>query len=379
MIPPIRVAYCIDSMGIGGTELNALRTAERLDRARFAISVVALKGHGPLRPRYDAAEIPVHHAPIRALYHPATAAAIKRLAGFFARERFDIVHCHDPYTNVIATTAARIARTRVVLASRRWWQTPARARALGAANFIAYRIAHRVIANSPSVARSLQEKERIPSKRITVVSNFVDDDAFTPPPPEQLGRLRDELRLEENTIVVGVVARLRAPKDHATLLRAARRLNSTCPTLRLVFIGDGPDREALIALSDNLGIKDIVRFAGTRAPQSNLHHLFDISALPTLKEGFPNSVIEAMAAARPVVASAVGGVPDAVIDGQTGCLVPPRDDVQLAAAIKPLLESRALRLRMGTAGMSRARQLYHAPAVLEALALHYERWVVEGP
>jgi glycosyltransferase involved in cell wall biosynthesis len=375
---PIRIAYCIDSMGIGGTELNALRTAERLDRTRFSISVVALNENGPLRARYDAAEIPVHHAPIRALYHPATALATGQLARHFARERVDIVHCHDPYTNVVAATAARVAGTRVVLASRRWWETPARARALGAANFFAYRVAHRVIANSPIVARSLQAKERVRADRITVVPNFVDDDAFMAPPASQLLQLRDELRLEEDALVVGVVARLRAPKDHATLLRAAQRLRRSYPNLRVIIVGDGPDRERLTTLTRELGIDPIVRFAGTRPPQPNLHHLFDVCVLPTLKEGFPNSVIEAMAAGRPVVASAVGGVPDAIIDGETGRLVPPGDDARLAAALEPLLANRAVRLALGVAGMRRVRQHFHARAVVDTLESHYERWAREG-
>jgi glycosyltransferase involved in cell wall biosynthesis len=371
---PIRIAYCIDSMGIGGTELNALRTAERLDRGRFAVSVAALQAEGPLRARYDEAGIPVRHTPISALYHPRTVSATRRLARHFAEERVDIVHSHDPYTNVIATAAARLAGTRMILASRRWLEPPVRTRSLGALNAIAYRVAHRVIANSPLVARSLETKERVRAERITVVPNFVDEDAFTAPTADQRRRLRGELRLEDEAVVVGVVARLAPPKDHDTLLRATQILGPSWPALRVVIVGDGPLRASLESLARQLGIAEIVRFAGTRLAQPSMHHVFDIAVLPTHKEGFPNAVLEAMAAGCPVVASAVGGVPDAVIEGETGLLVPPGDPQSLSRALAVMLASPERRLAMGAAGARYARARYHSTPVVSALEDHYERW-----
>lgn len=374
---PIRLAYCIDGMGVGGTELNALRTAEQLDRQRFAISVVALRAEGPLRARYDAAAIPVHSVPIRSLYHPTTVVAAGRLARYFAREQVDIVHCHDPYTNVFAATAARLSSTPVVLTSRRWLETPFRSRSLAMANAVAYRFADRVIANSTSVARSLERKEHVDPRRITVIPNFVEEDAFCAPSAADRSRMYDELQLEEGDLIVGVVARLALPKDHATLLAAAPRLRADFPRLRIVLVGDGPRRNAIEAESRAMGIDDIVRFAGTRPSRPSMHHLFDISVLPTLHEGFPNSVLEAMAAGRAVVASAVGGVPDAVIDGETGLLVPPADPARLAAALAQLLSNPALRHSLGSAAQSRARREFHSSDVLPRLADLYATWL--GP
>lgn len=372
---PIRVAYCIDGMGVGGTELNAVRTAEQLDRTRFAISVVALRAQGPLRARYDAAAIPVHAFPIRSLYHPTTAVAAGRLASYFARERVDIVHCHDPYTNVFAGTAARLSSTPVVLTSRRWLETPFRSRSLGMANAVAYRLADRVIANSTTVARSLEQKERIDPRHITVVPNFVEDDAFVAPSIDERSRIRHDLRLEDDALIVGVVARLALPKDHVTLLAACQRLRARFPQLRIVLVGDGPRRSALEAEARAIAVDDMVRFAGTRPSRPSMHHLFDVSVLPTLHEGFPNSVLEAMAAARPVVASAVGGVPDAIIDGETGLLVPPADPARLAEALAQLLSNAARRQTLGNAARSRARREFHSSTVVPRLADLYTAWV----
>lgn len=371
----IRVAYCIDGMGVGGTELNALRTAEQLDRTRFAISVVALRAHGPLRARYDAAAIPVHSVPIRSLYHPTTAVAAGRLASYFARERVDIVHCHDAYTNIFAATAARLSSTPVVLTSRRWLETPFRSRSLAVANAVAYRLADRVIANSTSVARSLEKKERINPRHITVVPNFVEEEAFVAPSLDERSRIRHELQLEDDALVVGVVARLALPKDHVTLLAAAQRLRDRFPKLRIVLVGDGPRRSTIEAEARAIGVDDIVSFAGTRPSRPSMHHLFDVAVLPTFQEGFPNSILEAMAAARPVIASAVGGVPDAVVDGETGLLVPPADPARLAEALAKLLSNPSLRQTLGEAGRSRARREFHSSNVIPRLADLYAEWV----
>ena len=370
----IRIVYCIDNMGVGGTELNALRTAERLDRSRFELTVVALRSDGPLRSRYSDAEIPVRAWPIRALYHPYTAGEAARLARFFANTRTDIVHSHDPYNNVFATVAARLAGVKVIVASRRWLEPPNRARSLTVLNALAYRAAHRVIANSPSMARSLQRREKLSPRRITVIPNFVDEDAFTPLDVEGVRRLRAEFALTPEDLVVGAVARLSKPKDQATLLQAASVLAKEWPRLHLVLVGDGPEREALERLSTSLGIASIVHFTGTRPPRPNLQHAFDVSVLPTRKEGFPNVLLEAMAAARPVIASNVGGVPDAVVDGVTGVLVPPGDPRHLRDAIAALLRDAARRREMGAAGARLARERYHAGFVVPMLADHYETW-----
>ena len=118
------------------------------------------------------------------------------------------------------------------------------------------------------------------------------------------------------------------------------------PNLRLVIVGQGPERDALEALATEVGIGAIVRFAGLRPQVPSFHHLFDVSVLCSVSEGFPNSLVEAMAAERPIVATDVGGVRDAVRDGETGLLVPPRSPTQLAKAIECLLGDPSLRQAM---------------------------------
>jgi glycosyltransferase involved in cell wall biosynthesis len=368
----VRIAYCIDNMGIGGTELNAVRWAERLNRSRFEVSVICLRADGPLAARYADAGIRVVPLPIPNLYTVAAVRQGLRLTRLFAQMGVQIVHSHDVYNNVFATICARAARVPVIIASRRWWRS-VYARRYGVANTLAFRLAHCVVANSPAVASSLQTEDGVRPERIAVVPNFVDDAAFAPlPVAERAARLR-ELRVPVDALVVGVVANLSPVKDHGTFLRAVALLAPRWPELHALLVGDGECRPALEALTRTLGLEERVHFAGWQPHEPNLHRLFDVSVLCSVSEGFPNSIVEAMAAARPVVATDVGGVSDAVHHGETGILVPPSNPGRLAAAIEDLLLDPGRRCALGAAGRDRARDRYHAGAVVASLEALYDK------
>jgi glycosyltransferase involved in cell wall biosynthesis len=368
----IRVAYCIDNMGVGGTELNAVRTVERLDRSRFDVSVICLQESGPLAARYAAAGVQVLPFPIAKLYGVRAARQGIRLARALATNGIQIVHSHDMYNNVFATVCARFARTPVILASRRWWRSVI-AQRYRIANTLAFRLAHCVVANSPAVASSLQTEDGVRPERIAVVPNFVDDAAFTPLSADERRAMLHELGVPDDALVVGVVANLLPVKDHGTLLRAAALLTSRWPRLHVVLVGDGECRAALEGLARALGLEGRAHFVGRRSNEPNPHQLFDISVLCSVSEGFPNSIVEAMAAGRPVVATDVGGVTDAVSDGETGLLIPPSNPDRLAAAIEALLLDPERRCALGSAGRDRARDRYHAATVVGSLEALYER------
>jgi glycosyltransferase involved in cell wall biosynthesis len=370
---PIRVVYCIDNMQVGGTELNALRTAERLDRRRFSISVVCIRDNGPLMARYKAAGIPVDTFPMTSLLGLGAMQQAVRLIRLFRRERADIVHSHDAYTSVYGTLCARLAGVPGVIASRRSWYSPHLQGRILRANRVAYRFAHRVVANSPSVSRLVESEGGVPASRIVTIPNFLDPQAFEPLSPDDRRRMLDEIGVPEGAFVVGIVARLSPVKDHATLLRAIASLREQIPALHCVLVGDGSERPAIEALAESLGIRDIVHLAGERTQPPNLHGLFDVSVLCSTSEAFPNSVLEAMAAARPVVATDVGGTPDAVREGTTGLLVRPSDPSRLADAILRLYNEPALRAKLGKAGCAAARAGYSADAVIKQVEALYTR------
>jgi glycosyltransferase involved in cell wall biosynthesis len=373
----VRVAFCIDNMNVGGTELNAVRTAERLSRSRFDLRVICLQTAGPLLERYRAAGIPVVSFPIPNLYAPATARQGLRLARYVREERIDIFHAHDTYSNVFGGPWARLAGARVI-ASRRWWtELPGPAWSL--ATWAAYRVAHTVLANSAGVATLVRDGEGIPAERVAVVPNFVDEDAFQVPTAEERQGMRARLGVDAGDTVVGIIANLLPVKDHASLLRAIAALTPAWPKLRLVLVGDGPERPALESLARDLSIADRVRFAGRIVNKPNLHHAFDVSVLCSRSEGLSNSVLEAMAAGRPVVATDVGAIGDAVLDGVTGRLVPAGRSEPIAVALEEILGDPARAAEMGERGRARARDTYSPEAALSALEALYRRLLAGRP
>lgn len=370
----VRVAFCIDNMNVGGTELNAVRTAERLDRDRYDLRVICLQEDGPLVSRYEAAGIPVHRFPLGSLYGPSALRQGLRLARMLRSDGIDILHAHDVYSNLFAVPWARLARVKAI-ASRRWWEgLPGLHWRLGSG--AAHRLADRMLANAPTVG-TLLEAEGIPAKRIRIVPNFVDESAFELVSAEERLGLLEELGADPAARHVGVVANLHPVKDHATLVAAAARLVGKYPDLQLVFVGEGVMRGPLEALAGKLGIADRVVLAGRRANVPNLHQLFEVSVLTSYSEGFPNTILEAMAAARPVVATRVGAIGDAVVHGKTGLLVAARDVEGLAESLDVLLADPAQARRMGEAGRERARERFSADAALGALENLYRELLLE--
>ena len=372
----VHVVFSIDTMNVGGTEMNAIRTAERLDRSRFRLSVVTLRGEGTLAQRYEGLGIPVVRFPIRSLYGAQTIRQGMRLAQFLREQGVSVVHCHDQYSNFFSALSARAAGVPVVITSKRWLHSPLRYRI---ANGIGFRASTTVLANSHSVARSLESDDKLRRDRVVVIPNFVDEQAFERPSDAVIDGWRDELRLETGVVVIGVVASLSPIKDHATLLRAISLLVPKWPAVRLVLVGDGPERDSLRQLASQIGLGDVVRFAGLRPQLPSFHFLFDISVLSSVSEGFPNSLVEAMAAGRPIVATNVGGVPDAVRERENGLLVAPADAGAFAAALEQLLASPQRREAMGAAGATRARTEFHARHVVGSLEDLYDRLLRPGP
>jgi glycosyltransferase involved in cell wall biosynthesis len=364
----IRVAFCLDSFAIGGTELNAVRTAEALDPNRIDLCVFHLQTHGPLRTRYERLGVPMTHVPIPNLYSPRTAFQGMRLARLLRRENVDVVHSHDIYCNIFVVPWARILSRCSIIASRRWGYQASKP-GLAMVNRWSSLLADRVLANSSGVARLLDAEEGVPRKKIVEIPNFLAENAFKVADEAVRAAERRAWGLPDGAFAIGIVARLSPVKNHVLLLRAVAQLDAR---FHLVVIGDGPSRADLEGLARRLDIDSRVHFTGEVVSPHNLHQCLDVSVLCSLSEGFPNSLIEAMAAARPVVATPVGGVTDAVTHGVTGILVPVDDPAPLVDALRMLEADALLRTRLGEAGREAVRLKFRQEVVIEKLSALYE-------
>ncbi len=363
-----RIASCINSMSVsGGSELNAVRTAEQLaQRGHQVVAVTLTSDTGGMAVRYRAAGIPVHGFPVRSLIGVGAFQQLRRAAKFFRDMDIDIIHAHDCYSNFLMVLAARLAGV-PVLASKRWiHQTFPQHRYT---DWLAFHLADGVLANSDEVRRTVERAERISTNRITVVPNFLDDDLFGAHAARSEWRSR--FGLPDDALVFCIVAQLRPEKNHGLLLEAFALIAREFPTARLLIVGDGPERERIEQAVDRLHLRGVVHMAGYLPRAGLAFSAADVAVLPSQHEGFPNSVIEAMATGTPVIASAVGGIRDALTSGETGLLIPPNDVSALETAMRTLALDPSLRRNLGVRAQVVADSRYRASSVIPRLEQLY--------
>lgn len=345
---PLRVLYFLNSLAPGGAEGHVLLLVQGLDRSRFTVSLACPAELG----RTLQADLPadVELIPLR-LRGPTDVWAAFRLALLIARRRIDILHSHLSFGSLFASPIGWACRVPVIVETthlndpppRRWPRLRA----------VSDRVAASCIDVSIAVAEAnarylVTQKRRAPGK-IVVIYNAIDLRRFEPDrlPP---GDLRASLGFPADAPVLVSIARLQPQKGHRVLLDALALARRTFPLVRLACVGDGPLRAELEERARELGLQDAVRFVGYRRDIPSWLALADVSVLPSFWEGLPLAAIESLAAGRPVVATAVDGTPEIVIDGVTGLTVPSGEAEPLADAIIRLLQDPALRRRLGSAG-----------------------------
>ena len=345
----IRILYVIGTLDVGGAEGQLVQLATRLDQARFEVAVCCLTSSGPYEADLRAAGIRVHVVGFRGLVmfrapHKVTAQLL-RLGRVIRAERPDIVHGYLFWAYVLGTLAARAVGVRHVISSRR---------SLGhfkaskphylAIERLANSMTTLVIANSNAVAEDAIRQERLPRHKVVVIHNGIDAAKYAVTPSAAL-----RAELGEGHPIVTIVANFIHYKGHRDFLAAWPRVLSDCPSAIAVFVGDGPERAECEAWARDHALDRSMRFLGSRRDVPEILAATDILAHPSLEEGFSNAILEAMAAAVPVVATDVGGNREAVRDGETGLLVEPRRPDLLAAAIVALGRDPARARAMGAA------------------------------
>lgn len=300
---------------------------------------------------------------------------IAQLTAMLRREQIDLVHCHSVIGSLCALPAARIFRRRSVVETchgREFWREGKRIKGNFWLDRQASRFVDRVIAVSDATARYLREAKGIPGNKIVVIRNGRDLTSLLPPTLEQSAKARAELGLS-NVQSVLLLGRLAREKGHASFLDALKILGSRQPPLVAMFAGTGPLEAELKSKCKTAGLSERVRFLGYRTDLPRLLAAADLVVLPSISEGLPLAAVEALAAARPIIATETGGTPEVVLNGQTGLLVQPNDSVALAAAIHRVLSDPALARRLGTNGRRFVEQHFDVRVQIErTMALYRE-------
>ncbi|HEV3467920.1 MAG TPA: glycosyltransferase [Pyrinomonadaceae bacterium] len=368
------VLQLVGSFHQGGSERQAVQLARLLHASgRYRVRVACLDAGGPLRAEVEGLSLgEVEEYPLTSFYDRNALAQLRRFAARLRERRVDLVQTHDFYTNVFGMAGAWLARVPARVAAKR--ETGGvRSGAQRATERAAYKLAHAVVANSEAVRRQLIG-EGVPAQKVFTVYNGLDPARVSPPEGFRRGDALARLGLPEGRPLVTLVANLRhAVKDHPTFLRAARRVREAVPDAAFVLAGEGELTGQVRALAARLGLEGDVFFTGRCAEVGPLLAVSEVCVLSSSAEGFSNAILEYMAAARPVVATDVGGAREAVAEGETGHLVAAGDDAAMAARLVELLRDPARAREMGERGRRRVAERFSCAAQLERTEALYER------
>jgi glycosyltransferase involved in cell wall biosynthesis len=341
----VDVLALIDHFVLGGAETLLARFAAAAGDAGINLRIACLEdldGNPAAEPLRELGTPPVNLnlSGTRRLH------ALRAVRAHIAAVRPEIVHTHLGTSDVLGGVAARSLRVPVVctIHASRWDQPRIVLR-----RKVVKRCAARIVAVSESARREYLRRGFATERQIVTIHNGVD---FVPAPGSG-AQVRAELGLSADDLVVGMVSALRPEKGHDIAVGAVRKLRARFPNLRLLVVGQGDLRAEIVRAAEELSGAVVV--AGLRHDLPRVFDAFDICLQPSRQDAFPTSIIEAMAASVPVVATAVGGIPEMVSDGVTGVLLPPPPQADaLARALSELLEDPERRGRLARA----ARQLY---------------------
>ncbi|MDX2161512.1 MAG: glycosyltransferase family 4 protein [bacterium] len=370
----MHVVHLIKVTGIAGAERHLLTLLPGLRAAGTDARLIALvePGHPVDALAHAAAQVgvPFERAII---HHHGDVGLIRRLIPLLRRERPDIVHTHLLHADLYGIPAAKLAGVRRVVTSRHnddAFRRQPHWRAIHAAQ---WRMVDQGIAISDAIRAFSIAVESAPPSKITRIHYGLPSAPPAAPPD-----LRAALGIPPGTPLIGMVGRVTAQKGMRYGLIGFLQAADTFPDAHLVIVGDGDERAALESLvADRMDAKN-VHFLGWRADAAALMGAFDVFLMPSLWEGFGLVLLEAMAAGKPVIASRASAIPEIVVDGATGLLVPPRDPDAITAALRHLLADAGLRAQMGAAGAARLREHFTPDGMIAATQALYDRILTSG-
>jgi glycosyltransferase involved in cell wall biosynthesis len=351
----------------------AAAIAEAGVRHQIQMSICALNHGGDLEASLRSAGVTTHVIGRPPGIQPAL---IVGLAKLFRREQVTVVLTHHLGQLLYSAIGARLAGARLVHVEHEFY-TLASAKAKRLLR-IAGSLAERIIGVTEEVVHFLLNDVQLPPSKVNLIRNGVDTFRFRPPG----GHEREALGIPQGRPIVGTVGRLDAAKDHRSLLAAFRTIVAAIPDAVLVIIGEGPMRFALERDVKRYGLGESVRLLGARFDVPVLLPGLDVFVLSSVNEGLPLALLEAMACARPVVVTDVGGIAGVVDRGRAGVVVPPGDVDGLAKAIIGLLRDRGRAVQLGAVGRNIVEQRYDLRSTIAAyLALCREplRGVATAP
>ncbi len=356
------ILFAIGSLGLGGAEKQMALLIKRLGRMNFNCHLFALEPFGPLKNHLIATGVKIHSGG----YYSEKSWTAKiflliraqlRLGRVIRKINPDIIHAYLPLTNFMGSLAGRISHVPMIITSKRALGTHQdRNRGWRVFDMASFRFSHYVTVNSKAVGADTIRRDRGNAAKIRLIYNGLNLEELTTMIANKR-EIREALQLDPIHKIVITVANLIPYKGHSELLKAAAMVIKRFSNSIFLLVGeDRGIQKGLEQQAQELGIGSSIIFLGQRKDIPDLMAASDISLLPSHEEGFSNVVLESMAAGLPVVATRVGGNPEAIMDGETGWLVPPGNPEELAMKIMDLLEDPEKAEKWGEAGKRRVKE-----------------------
>ncbi len=375
---PLRVLHVHTLPVVSGSGINTFLTMKRTPTARYETALACAPG-GMLNHIVRGAGMTVHEVPhmVQPLHPVKDMLALRALVRIIRNEKIAIVHTHNSKAGFLGRLAGRMARAPVVIHTvhgfafhdaESWWRRLLFRRL---ERMAASWADHTIFISEPMIEWARREGILAHTAYSKIYSG-IDVPAFQQYERSDRTGLRQELGLDENDRVIGFVSKLWEGKGHAVALEAMVRVRTAVPRAKLLLVGEGPLAGELQAQSRALGIESCVVFAGFRSRVAELTWLCDLCILPSFYEGMGRVLLEAGACGKAVVASRVGGIPDVVLDNETGFLVPPGDPDALASAMMRLLLDRDLGARMGARARQHIGEKFNARTMVQEIVKLYD-------
>ncbi len=298
---------------------------------------------------------------------------LAKLISLIRQEKVDLIHAHEFMMNVYGSVAAKITSIPMIgTIHGKGYFTNKKSRIL--AYKLAISLCSQMIAVSENLRKYIIKELKLKdASKIVTMYNGIDLKKYSV--KNTYCNIRNELGISSNTLIVGIVGSLFTVKGVSYLLEAVKEVVTCFPNFRLLIVGEGDQESTLKNKVISLGLQNIVDFLGFRNDIPEVLSLFDIYICSSLSEGLPLSVVEAMAASKPVVATNVGGLPEIVIDNETGYLVEPRNSAALAEKISILLQNKSLREQMGIRGRKITEEKFSLKTMIDNYQNLYKKLI----
>ncbi len=371
----MKICHITKATSVAGSEKHLLTLLTSLDKAKYQTTFVLLvERDKPLDDfvhRFEEEGVQVKRVLIRGDVDPLL---VRRLYQLLREGNYDLVHTHLIHADLYGTLAAKLAGVPIIVSTKHNENVFRRYPFYAFLDRTAARFADRIITISDSLKRFAVEVEGLDAEKIVRIHYGLGPTPASTDDTDRLS-LRAELGISRETPLAATVARLIPQKGHVYLLHAFRRVLETSPEAKLLVVGDGYLREELESLAQELDMASNVIFTGFRKDVPRILNGIDLFVLSSLWEGFGLVLLEAMAASKPIVATRVSAIPEIVLDGETGILVPSNDPELMAEAITRLLTQPTLAKQMGCKGKQRLEQEFSEQKMIAATELVYDNLI----